>query len=99
MKTTFKLIAGLFLLGSVQLAAQNGMTTQAGIQPYPPKNTNTIQTAPNNPIPLNGNGSHSVAYQDSKCGLNYTFAKQRLGQRFFPAGVGQPAMFTIAGIP
>jgi PKD domain/Secretion system C-terminal sorting domain len=99
MKTTLKLIAGLFLLAAVPLAAQNGMTQQAGIQPYPPKNTNTIQAAPNNPIPLNGNGSHSVAYQDSKCGLNYVFAKQRLGQRFFPAGVPQPAMFTIAGIP
>lgn len=99
MKITFKLLAGLFLFGSIQLGAQNGVTSQANTQPYPSKPGNTTQAAPGNPIPLNGNGSHSVAYQDSKCGLNYVFAKQRLGQRFFPAGVPQPATFTIAGIP
>jgi PKD repeat protein len=99
MKITFKLLAGLFLFGSIQLSAQNGVPQQENTLPYPQKPSNSTQAAPGNPIPLNGNGSHSVAYQDSKCGLNYVFAKQRLGQRFFPVGVAQPATFTIAGIP
>ncbi|MBS1586892.1 MAG: gliding motility-associated C-terminal domain-containing protein [Bacteroidetes bacterium] len=47
----------------------------------------------------NGNGSLAVTYDNTKCGLNYTTASQRLGKRFSPAGVNQPAAFVISGIP
>ncbi len=50
-----------------------------------------------------GNGTLGNNYNFSKCGLNFTTASQRLGQRF-PAnnlgpGVPQPAPFDITGIP
>ncbi|OJW85205.1 MAG: hypothetical protein BGO69_06185 [Bacteroidetes bacterium 46-16] len=46
-----------------------------------------------------GNGTLSNTYNFTKCGLNYTTASQRLGQRFNPAGTPQPAPFDIGGIP
>ncbi len=46
-----------------------------------------------------GNGTLGIIYDLIKCGLNYTSASQRLGQRFSPAGVPQPAGFVISGIP
>src|SRR5688572_31163387 len=45
--------------------------------------------------PLNGNGTLGQVYNFSKCGLNYTTVSQRLGQRFSPAGVLQPASFVV----
>lgn len=50
-----------------------------------------------------GNGTLGNTYTASQCGLNFTTASQRIGQRF-PAnnvgpGVAQPAPFDIAGIP
>ena len=47
----------------------------------------------------NGNGVLGSVYSQSKCGLNYASASQRIGQRFSPAGVAQPAPFVIGGIP
>lgn len=47
----------------------------------------------------NGNGTLGQIYTQSKCGLNYTAVSQRLGQRFTPAGVAQPAPFVVGGIP
>jgi gliding motility-associated-like protein len=38
-------------------------------------------------------------YNNTACGLNWTSASQRLGKRFSPAGVNQPAPFAISGIP
>jgi len=46
-----------------------------------------------------GNGTFSMTYSFSKCGLNFTTASQRLGQRFTPPGPAQPATFAISGIP
>ncbi len=46
-----------------------------------------------------GNGGLGVIYDLIKCGLNYKASSQRLGQRFSPAGVPQPASFVISGIP
>lgn len=46
-----------------------------------------------------GNGTLGNVLDLIKCGLNYTSASQRLGQRFSPAGVAQPAGFVISGIP
>jgi gliding motility-associated-like protein len=51
------------------------------------------------PTPQNGNGTLGNIYQNTACGLNFSTASQRLGQRFTPIGVAQPAPFTISGIP
>jgi hypothetical protein len=101
MKTTFKLLAGLFLLSTMHLSAQNGVTQQAGVPPYQGKPSNTTQAAPGDPLPSpqNGNGVLGIAYYGNECGLNYVYNKQRLGQRFFPVGLAQPAAFPITGIP
>lgn len=47
----------------------------------------------------NGNGSLGVIYDLNKCGANYKAVSKKLGQRFSPAGVSQPASFVISGIP
>jgi gliding motility-associated-like protein len=57
----------------------------------------TSHTVPN--TPQNGNGTLGNTYSLTACGLNYSQASQRLGQRFSPAGVPQPAPFVITGIP
>lgn len=49
--------------------------------------------------PLNGNGTLGQIYNNSACGLNYVSFSQRIGQRFSPAGTGNPSTFSIAGIP
>ncbi len=49
--------------------------------------------------PQDGSTVLGPTYQASECGLNYTAASNKIGQRFTPAGVPQPATFAIAGIP
>lgn len=55
--------------------------------------------ASNAPVPLDGSGSLGQTYNFTDCGLNFAVASQKLGQRFSPAGVPQPATFTISGLP
>lgn len=100
MKKLHTLLTGILLFGAFQLSAQGGSTPHNGQNPEDQKSVTSQQMAgPGNQNPLNGNGSLGPAYQGSECGLNYTTASQKLGQRFFPPGVLQPATFTIAGIP
>lgn len=54
-------------------------------------------SSPNSP--QNGNGTLGNIYSMTACGLNFSQASQRLGRRFTPQGVLQPAPFTITGIP
>ncbi len=46
-----------------------------------------------------GSGTLGNTYNLTACGLNFTTASQRIGQRFQPPGGPQPAPFTISGIP
>ena len=87
----------MLLLGVTQLVAQNGSTQVSGINPENKRSISARQGNP--PTPLAGNGQLGPAFQASECGLDYATATNRLGQRFFPAGVAQPATFTISGIP
>ncbi|MCA6362519.1 MAG: T9SS type A sorting domain-containing protein [Bacteroidetes bacterium] len=48
---------------------------------------------------LNGNDTLNRVYSNTACGLNYTQATVRLGQRFTPIGLPQPAPLTITGLP
>lgn len=59
----------------------------------------SVQRGPQNPAPQDGNGTLGVIYDQQLCGLDYTAASQRIGQRFTPQGVPQPAPFVISGIP
>jgi gliding motility-associated-like protein len=68
----------------------------------PPSNPNlpAVTSNPSSPnSPQNGNGVLGNIYSMTACGLNYSQASQRLGRRFTPQGVLQPAPFTITGIP
>lgn len=79
----------------VSAYAQNGATPTKGHNPVAPPNARV-----SDPISvLDGNASLGPTYQFSACGLNYTTASAKTGQRFSPPGVAQPATFTIAGIP
>jgi gliding motility-associated-like protein len=66
---------------------------------YPASTPNSRAAGPANPAPLNGNGTLGVIYDNSACGLDFTSASNRMGKRFTPAGVNQPAPFNISGIP
>lgn len=103
MKRTIKLMTGILLLGAFRLAAQSGLTPVNGQNPEEQKARMAQQVSTAKAInpenPLDGNTTLGPAYQGSECGLNYTTATNKLGQRFFPVGVTQPATFTISGIP
>jgi large repetitive protein len=66
---------------------------------YPANSNANARTISPPQSPQNGNGTLGVIYDQAKCGLDWTAASQRLGKRFTPAGVNQPAPFVIAGIP
>ncbi len=72
-------------------------TSQATCAPVNQNSPNP--KGPGNDQINNGNGTIATSYTATACGLNYTMAKVRLGKRFFPAGVNQPAAITITGIP
>lgn len=48
---------------------------------------------------LNGNDTLNRVYSNTACGLNYVKVTERLGQRFLPAGVPQPAALAVTGMP
>lgn len=76
----------LFLLIILQLVnAQNNGMIEVG-------NLSTLKTS-------DGSGFLGLTYSNNKCGLNYVYVSQRLGKRFSPAGVNQPAAFTFSTIP
>jgi len=53
----------------------------------------------NNIEPLNGNGTLGIIFDSTACGLQYTAVSQKIGQRFIPVGVAQPAPFVVSSIP
>jgi len=73
----------LFVLAGL-IHAQNGMVNHG--------NTSVFKTT-------DGSGTLGLTYSLNKCGLNYVQTSQRLGTRFSPAGVAQPAGFSISGLP
>jgi hypothetical protein len=84
MKKTLFLISAICCIISVD--AQNSSAPVAGTASY----TNSV---------LDGNGLLGHTYSLSKTGLNFSYSSQKLGQRFSPPGIVQPATFAISGIP
>jgi len=62
-----------------------------------PQNPNARSGPP--VTPQNGNNALGNIYSNTACGLNYAQATNRLGQRFQPVGVAQPAPLVISGVP
>ncbi len=52
-----------------------------------------------NPTPDDGSGTLGLTYSLTKCGLGYVTSTQKLGQRFSPPGIPQPATFPVSGMP
>jgi hypothetical protein len=57
------------------------------------------QRGPSNPSPANGNDTLNMTYSNTACGLNYSLSSVRLGQRFVPIGVAQPAPLSVTAVP
>jgi hypothetical protein len=89
-----KLITAITLLAcSVVLNAQ-----QIGTPAYV-NSVNYNLRGPSNPTPANGNDTLNMTYSNTACGLNYSLSSVRLGQRFVPIGVPQPAPLTVTAVP
>jgi gliding motility-associated-like protein len=61
-------------------------------------NQNTNRSSGSSDV-QDGSGTLGNTYNNSACGLNFVVASERLGQRFSPIGVPQPAPFNISGMP
>lgn len=101
MKKFTLLLSLLAILGfSAQVFAQQSTTPCPGV----PGACGFLSTNPlardNNPAPApqDGSGTLGNIYNVSKCGLNFIEVSQRIGQRFTPAGVPQPAPFVVSGL-
>ncbi|HTF03023.1 MAG TPA: PKD domain-containing protein [Bacteroidia bacterium] len=90
-----KQLFSLLFFVPVLLNAQQGSTPVNGQNPVSPSNVRIGDPA----TPQDGSTVLGPTFQMSECGLNYTTASQKIGQRISPAGVPQPATFAIAGIP
>jgi gliding motility-associated-like protein len=92
----YLLIQLTLLFTGFSLLGQNGSTPVVGVNPVAPANS---QRDSDSVSVLDGNATLGLTYFNSACGLNYTTSTVKLGQRFTPIGVPQPATFAIAGIP
>ncbi|MEO5642075.1 MAG: PKD domain-containing protein [Bacteroidia bacterium] len=101
----------LVFMVPAMVSAQQVMTTSTGCPGVPgacgsglhstvvPPSTTPSINGPGPTTPQNGNGTLGNIYSMTACGLNFSQASQRLGRRFTPQGVLQPAPFAITGIP
>jgi hypothetical protein len=63
------------------------------------QNQSTQRNDTGNDEVLDGSGTLGNTYNNTACGLNFVAQYERIGQRFTPIGVPQPAPFNITGIP
>jgi gliding motility-associated-like protein len=88
MRIRFSIIAVLAF--TLPLFAQNS-TTMRGAN-VGGACTNCVQ-------PLDGSTTLGFTYKKDTCGLSYLTVSQKVGQRFTPAGVPQPATVSVSGLP
>lgn len=63
-------------------------------------NQNSVQRVAGPTVqPLNGNDTLTTTYSNTACGLNYSLTTVRLGQRFIPVGLPQPAPMNVNTLP
>ncbi len=89
------IIAGFTVVTALSAQQTNSpIGTSAWAQEH---SSNRVAETPVNP--LNGNDTLNMTYSNTACGLNYTMVSQRLGQRFTPVGIPQPAPFLVSAMP
>ncbi|GAB4131399.1 MAG: hypothetical protein Fur0041_01720 [Bacteroidia bacterium] len=81
----------------MMLYAQAVIGTPEWVQQH--QGNQSMQRNNSNVQPLNGNDTLHTSYSNTACGLNYTMVSQRLGQRFTPIGIQQPAPFVVNNLP
>lgn len=94
MKKVLQLTIALLALPLLAISQGPVIGTPAWVQAQQASNA---QQRAQGPIytPQNGNDTLTTIYNNTACGLNYTMASERLGQRFTPVGVPQPAGITV----
>jgi Secretion system C-terminal sorting domain/SprB repeat len=80
----------LFLLSPFVVSAQADGTLQS---------LTPVQRIATQQQLLSGNDTLTRVYANTACGLNYVKVSERLGQRFVPIGVPQPAALVVTGMP
>ncbi len=89
-----KIFTSLMLLCAATIVDAQQIGTPAYVN-----GPNYQQRGPSNPSPANGNDSLNMTYSNTACGLNYSLSSVRLGQRFVPIGVPQPAPLNVTAVP
>ncbi|MBI3509421.1 MAG: T9SS type A sorting domain-containing protein [Bacteroidetes bacterium] len=95
MKIFLRLSFAAFLLSTSVFAQQPQIGTSLWAAQH---SVRTRNVAANNSV-QNGNATLGMIYDTTACGLNFQQASLRLGQRFTPAGITQPAAFPIGNLP
>jgi Secretion system C-terminal sorting domain/SprB repeat len=85
-----KILTSLAVVCSLTVMAQADGSPQS----LTPQQRNALQQQL-----LNGNDTLNRVYANTACGLNYVKVTERLGQRFLPTGVPQPAALAVTGMP
>lgn len=99
--TSFVVFLSLHVFPQASSLLLNDPDPKPGRCSYEPN----VRLTQGNNTPQNGNASLGSTYTLTKCGLNYTQASVKLGQRYTisccpnTVGVAQPAAFAISGIP
>lgn len=97
MKQTFTLLTALSCFAVVAFAQQPQIGTPAYVQA---PNYYAVERQGGPAVqPLNGNDTLTMTYSNTACGLNYSLTSVRLGQRFTPVGLPQPAAMNVNTVP
>jgi len=94
MKKTATSLAAFLLIA----ASAFGQAT-IGTPGYVASPNYTLREGPPAQTPLNGNDTLNMTYSNTACGLNYSLTSVRLGQRFVPVGLPQPAPMPVTAVP
>jgi gliding motility-associated-like protein len=89
----------ILLTFSASSFAQSTATNQSvpGAGGYPPANDSN-QRSNGNLSPLDGTGTLGNSFSMTRCGLNFVSISNKLGQRFSPQGIPQPAPYVVSGL-
>jgi hypothetical protein len=99
MKKLYSSFAILCVAATSLLAQQPEIGTPAYAQWLASQNTQIQRSGGPTVQPLNGSDTLNMVYSNTACGLNYSLTTVRLGQRFVPIGVAQPAPMNVNTMP
>lgn len=99
MKKVFTSFTVLFLTSIAVFAQQPEIGTPAYQQWLNNQSQSTQRQGGPTVQPQNGSDTLNMVYSNTACGLNYSLTSVRLGQRFVPVGVAQPAPMNVNTLP